>query len=46
VIVTREGGTTGIGFAIPTRSVEAVLTRLAATAIPPAPRLPRHGGDY
>ena len=31
VVFTREGGTTGIGFAIPTRVVESALTRLAAT---------------
>ena len=36
VVFTREGGTTGIGFAIPTAFAEPVLRRLARTAPSPA----------
>ena len=32
VVFTREGGSTGIGFAIPTGFAEPILTRLALTA--------------
>jgi len=40
VVFTREGGSTGIGFAIPTGFAEPVLTRLAPTAPPSAPSQP------
>ena len=39
-VFTHDGGTAGIGFAIPTRVVENVLPRLAATATSPSASQP------